>query len=114
MRTSIVDSKNTSGKGGHVSKFRFGRDVKKKTVVAIPTLNINAEDKNEPIWSPRKEIKECFNANNKSTEDGESDWLECAKIVERFFLVLWIILYFVCAGFLLYGVLENMYKWESL
>ena len=114
MRRSIVDSKNTSGKRGHISKFRFGRDVKKMTMVEIATLNINAEDKNESIWSPRKEMKECFSANNKSTENYENDWLECAKIVERFFLVLWIILYFLCAGFLLYGVVENMYKWESL
>ena len=113
MRTSFIDSKNTSGKTEHVRKFRFGKDVKKNTV-EIPTLNISGEDKNESIWSPRKEIKECFSGSNKSTKNNVDDWLECAKIVERFFLVLWIILYFVCAGFLLYGVVENMYKWESL
>ena len=114
MRTSIIDSTNTSGKAQLVRKFRFGKDVKKKNTVEIPTFSISGEDKNESIWSPRKEIKECFSVNNKSTKNNENDWLECAEIVERFFLVLWIILYFVCAGFLVYGVVENMYKWESL
>ena len=84
------------------------------SLVEISTSNYISKSLDESIWSTGKEFKECALKINNSLAKDENEWLKCAKIVERFFLVIWVVTICVCFMFTLHGLVENMYRWESL
>ena len=81
------------------------------SLVEISTSNYIGKSRDESIWSTGKEFKV---KGNNSLEKNENEWLKCAEIVERFFLVIWVVTICVCFVFTLHGLVENMYRWESL
>ena len=104
---------NTSRKTKPVSKSS-NKKITKESLIEISTLNYVSKYRDESMWLPEKDVKERFSQGNCSAEKDENEWLKCAKIVERFFLVIWVVIIFGCFVFSFYGLVENMSKWESL
>ena len=85
-----------------------------ESLVESSTINSISKYRDASIWLPEKDIRESFSKGNCSAEKDKNEWLKCAKIVEKFFLVIWVVMIFGCFVFSLYGRIENMSKWETL
>ena len=70
-------------------------------------------------WSSIKEGRECLDnevGHNslKGKKEEKNEWQECARVLERFFLVMWIVTGIVMTVFILYVIVDVNNKWESM
>ena len=67
---------------------------------------ITQDDDHEHVFRERK--------NDIYSNSKVNKWTQCAAVIERFFLILWILINFGSFGLIILMALGNNYKWEEM
>ena len=91
-----------------------------------PTLNrVNANEilnqdpvrtnnKNEATLVSVKKVQRAFSDSQRKQQEESDEWLQCAKVIERSFLVLWFITCCIIGGCVIHVVVKVNREWDSI
>ena len=75
---------------------------------------MGTNNKNEATWFSIRKVQRAFSDSRRKQQEESDVWSQCAKVIERFFLVVWFITCCIIGGCVIYVVMKVNREWESI